>query len=91
MEDYKETLTFNSIEERNEVSWAIFKELVSLKTRILDAVVANEACDGNIEEYNTLFAVYKRLLGDMPQWRLDEYEQSIRVKATERLQKKIFV
>lgn len=85
------TLTFNCATERNLVSHAIFKELISLRVKIDGKIANDEVFDGDMEEYNTLFVVYKNL-NDLDSENLIKYtERTIKQEAKERLEKKIFV
>ena len=85
------TLTFNCTEERNLVSYAIFKELISLRVKIDGKIANDEVFDGDMEEYNTLFTVYKNL-NDLDSENLIEHtEKTIKQNAKERLEKKIIV
>lgn len=86
-----DTLTFNNITEKNLVSFSIFKELVSLRVKIDFKIAHDQVFDGEVEEYNILFNVYKNI-NDLDSEKLSNFsEQTIKDAAKNRVEKKIFV
>lgn len=83
-------LKFNCIEEKNLLNTIIFKELITLKYKIEYSYNTGRIYDTYIEEYETLFVIYKNL-NELTKETVKQAERIINELAKERFKDKVLL